>query len=149
MAAACARQILELVPRAMRFLREEMRSERGAGLSVPQFRVLAYLARTPGASLSALAGFIGISGPTASTMVGRLVRRGLVMRTGDPEERRRIMLTVTPAGSALLERSRARARARMTELLSALTEAQLASLAGGLVILEHALGPSDAHGARA
>jgi len=146
-AEACARQILDLVPRAMRFLRQEMRSGRGAGLSVPQFRVLAYLARNPGASLSTLAGFIGISGPTASTMVGRLVRRGLVRRSGDPTERRRVMLTATPAGSTLLERSRARARARVTDRLRVFSEAQLRALADGLALLEGALGPSVGNGA--
>src|SRR5512141_2345794 len=37
----CARQILEVVPRAMRLLREAMRRAAGAGLSRPQSRALA------------------------------------------------------------------------------------------------------------
>jgi len=143
-AERCARQILEVVPRAMRLLREEMRSGIGLGLSVPQFRLLAFLDRSPGASLSAVSAFIGIAGPTASTMVERLVRRGLVRRGEDPRERRRVMLELTRAGAVLLERARTRARGRMAERLSALTGAELAALQGGLELLARAL-PAPAH----
>src|SRR5512140_2274127 len=86
---ACALQIQEVVPRAMRLLRGEMRHEAGAALSVPQLRALAFLGRTPGASLSAVADFLGVADATASVMVDRLVRRRLVTRSGNPEERRR------------------------------------------------------------
>ncbi len=140
---ACARTILEVVPRAMRFLRREMRREAGAGLSVPQFRVLAYLGRSPGASLSAVADFAGVADATASAMVDRLVRRGLLSREGDPTERRRVMLALTPDGSALLERAREHARARMVERLSALTSPELVAVRQGLELLARALDPLD------
>ncbi|HVO18503.1 MAG TPA: MarR family winged helix-turn-helix transcriptional regulator [Anaeromyxobacter sp.] len=146
-AERCARQILEVVPRAMRLLREEMRSGIGLGLSVPQFRALAFLDRSPGASLSAAAAFLGVAGPTASTMVERLVRRGLVQRGDDPRERRRVRLELTRAGAVLLERARSRARASMAERLSALDGAELSALSGGLELLARALpAPADRGG---
>lgn len=43
----------------------------------------------PEASLSALAENLGVSRPTASVLVDRLVQRGLVARGTDPAERRR------------------------------------------------------------
>jgi DNA-binding MarR family transcriptional regulator len=147
-AERCARQILEVVPRAMRLLREEMRSGIGPGLSVPQFRLLAFLDRNPGASLSAVATFIGIAGPTASTMVDRLVRRALLRREADPRERRRVMLALTRAGAVLLERARSRARASMAARLGALTAAELSALSGGLELLARALPADEAGGGR-
>lgn len=141
-APACARRILETVPLVMRVLRREMRGGIEEKLSVPQFRVLAFLSRTPGASLSELADFIGVAAATASAMVERLVRRGLVAREGDPKERRRIMLRLTPDGSALLERARAHTRLRVAESIAALSGPELAAVVRGLDLLSKALGQS-------
>lgn len=136
---ACARQILEVVPRAMRLLRQEMREEAGVGISVAQFRVLAFLRRNPGARLSAVAGFLGVAGATASVMVGRLVRRRLLTRAGDPAERRCIRLVLTPRGAEVVERARGRARDRLASQLSGLAGKELAELARGLSLLDRAL----------
>jgi len=144
----CARQILEVVPRAMRFLREEMRQGAGTALSIPQFRVLAYLGRSPGASLSAVARTVGVTDPTASLMVNRLVKRGLVTRAGDPAERRRVMLALTNRGAARLERARSHARARVSKRLEALDRTELSLLERGLTMLERALGPAVPVGVR-
>jgi DNA-binding MarR family transcriptional regulator len=139
-AALCARNVLDLVPRAMRLLREEMRREAGVGLSVPQFRVLAFLGRSPGASLSAVAAFLGVADATASAMVDRLVRRRLLTRGEDPAERRRVALALTAQGTALLARSRAHTRAWMEVRLAGLSRPQLLALANGLALLDRALG---------
>ena len=136
----CARRILETVPGVMRHVRSEMRRGAGETLSVPQFRVLAFLGRNPGASLSAMAGFVGVTVPTASAAVERLVRRGLVTRRGDPRERRRVQLGLTPAGTSLLRRAGAGARARIAARLAALPTAERVALARGLELLRDALG---------
>ncbi len=144
----CARRIMETVPRAMRVLREEMRRQAGPGLSVPQLRVLAFLGRTPGAPLSAVARFMGVADATASVMVSRLVERRLVLRSGDPAERRRVMLELSPRGAVLLERARGHARGRVAERLEAFGAAELSAMATGLSLLERALGaPGQAGGA--
>src|SRR3974377_815227 len=85
---SCARAVMEAVPFLMRFLRMEMRRQRAPHLSVPQFRVLAFLSRHPGSCLFAVADYLGVARPTASILVDRLVRRGLVTRTVNPAERR-------------------------------------------------------------
>ncbi len=141
-AEECARRILEVVPRGMRVLRQEMRREVGSRLSVPQFRALAFLGRTPGASLSAVAEFMGVAAATASAMVERLVRRRLVMRKGDPHERRRVMLALTPRGATLLDRAHAHARARVVERLAGFTASDLVALAQGLASLARVLDPA-------
>jgi DNA-binding MarR family transcriptional regulator len=139
---ACSRRILETVPIVMRVLRREMRGGAEASLSVPQFRVLAYLSGAPGASLSEVADFVGVTGATASAMVDRLVRRGLVAREGNPEERRRLRLELTNDGSKLLERARAHTRGRVAESLTVLTLPELGTIVEGLDLLDRALGAS-------
>ena len=54
---------METVPRIMRAIRAEMRRQGAPLLSVPQVRSLAFLHRSPGACLSHLAGFLGVSRP--------------------------------------------------------------------------------------
>jgi DNA-binding MarR family transcriptional regulator len=139
---SCARRILETVPAVMRLVRSEMRRGAGGSLSVPQFRVLAYLGRNSDASLSAVADFIGIADATASAMVERLVRRRLVVREGDPEERRRVRLRLTRGGSALLERAGARTRRHVAARLSALAPRDLTALGRGLGLLRATLATS-------
>ena len=141
-AEACARQAMDVVPQAMRLLRHEMRKEAGQGLSVPQLRVLAFLSRAPGASVSAVADFAGVAAATASAMIDRLVRRELVVREADPKERRRVTLELTADGSALLERARAHACARVAGRLTSLSDSELATLTQGFELLRRVLAPS-------
>ena len=134
-AQSCARHLLETVPAVMRLVRTEVRREAGDVLSVPQFRALAFLGRNPDTSLSAVSDFIGVADATASAMVDRLVRRGLVLRQGDPLERRRVRLRLTRTGSTLLRRAQARTRRRVAGRLDALDTARLNDLARGLDLL--------------
>src|ERR1035437_2734020 len=103
--------ILETVPRSMRSIREQMRSGRTDGLSVAQFRLLLFVRRNPGTSLSGLADHLGISLPAASQVVERLVRTGMVSRAQHPQERRRVELRLTEAGAAALAECDTRTRA--------------------------------------
>ena len=119
----CARELLELVPAIMRHLRAEMRRQRGAGLSVPQFRALAFLNRQPGASLSALAEHIGLTRPSMSHTVEGLVTRKLVTRRTSTADRRSVTLDLTGRGRALLDAARATTQAHLAEQLSDLSVA--------------------------
>lgn len=137
---ACAREIMDTVPRVMQLIRAEMRRHRPGQLSVPQFRALLFLDRHPEASLSALAEHLGVSRPTASVLVERLVQRGLVARETDPAERRRAMLRLTPAGQRQLAEARQHTLARLAERLAGLGDAELACLLEGLRLLQRLLG---------
>ncbi len=124
--------ILETIPPSMRAIREQMRSGRAAGMSVAQFRLLLFVRRHPGTSLSPLAEHLAASLPAASQLVERLVRAGLVTREQHAEERRRIELRLTDAGAAALADCDARTRAWLCERLSGLDEAELDRLAVAL-----------------
>jgi DNA-binding MarR family transcriptional regulator len=124
--------ILETIPPAMRAIREQMRSGRAASLSVAQFRLLLFVRRHPGTSLSPLAEHLGTTLPAASQLVERLVRAGLVTRAQHPEERRRVELRLTDAGDVTLAECDARTRSWLCERLSGLDETELDRLASAL-----------------
>src|SRR5437868_8242048 len=97
-AAACARAMLEGLPTVMWFIRRQMRRHRTGGLSVPQFRALCLLDRSPTASLSIVAEHLGSSQPSASRLITGLVSRGLVKREESADDRRQIQLVLTSEG---------------------------------------------------
>ena len=115
-----ARELLEVVPAVMGAIRAEMRSRRRSDLSVMQFRTLVYLNLNPGASLSALAEYLGLTLPTVSQMINGLVEKGVVARENSPTDRRRIMLSLTGRGQSLLEKSIFGTQARLVEILAQL-----------------------------
>ena len=136
--------ILETIPPAMRAIREQMRSGRAASLSVAQFRLLLFVRRHPGTSLSPLAEHLGTTLPAASQLVERLVRAGLVTRAQHPEERRRVELRLTDAGDATLAECDARTRSWLCERLSGLDETELDRLGAALRELRTLLSRSGA-----
>ncbi len=131
----CAREVVESVPLVMRFIRREMRRQSGPFLSVPQLRTLLFLSRFPGADLSSAADHLGVSPPTASAIVNRLVRQGLVTRTGHPEKRRFIILTLTRTGFQRLQRAREAACALVAGVLARRSRGELHKVAEGIALL--------------
>ncbi len=130
-----ARQLLETVPLVMRTIRAEMRSQRTADLSVPQFRALGFIDRNDGASLSDLAEHMGLTLPTVSKLVDGLVARGLVGRRDDQRDRRRAMLRITPAGHDILAVARKKAQQSLGRRLAALSRADQAVVLQAMVLL--------------
>jgi DNA-binding MarR family transcriptional regulator len=105
-AAECAESIVDVVPLVMRAIQAEMRSARTRGLSVPQFRALAYIDYHPGASLSDVAEHVGLTLPSTSKMIDGLVARELVARDVCAVDRRRIALALTERGRSVLDSAR-------------------------------------------
>jgi DNA-binding MarR family transcriptional regulator len=133
---ATADAILDVVPRTMRLVRQEMRSHAAPRLTVPQLRALLYVKRRPGASLSSVADHLGISRPAGSALVDRLVRSGQLERTPDPSERRRLQLRLTANGEQTVSRVQNRARQWLRESLAGLSGEELAALQRGLALLD-------------
>jgi DNA-binding MarR family transcriptional regulator len=122
--AECAGHILETVPLVMRTIRNEMRSHRGSDLSVPQFRVLVYLNRHEGASLSDMAEHMGLTLPSMSKMVDGLVSRRLVSRRMDPDDRRRVTLAPTALGRTEMQAAYKATESRLAERLEMLAASE-------------------------
>ena len=68
------------------------------GLSIPQWRVIAVLARTPGLSAAAVAERTAMDKVAVSRAVAGLARSGRVRRTLAQSDRRRSVLTLTARG---------------------------------------------------
>jgi DNA-binding MarR family transcriptional regulator len=102
----CSGEVLEVVPLVMRDIRNQLRKHGATEISVPQFRVLNFLGRNEGASLSRVAEYIGLTLPSMSALVDSLVAGGLVTRQTHPEDRRRMTLTLTKGGRAKFKSSR-------------------------------------------
>src|SRR5688572_5508843 len=78
-----------------------------------------------GPRVSDLARRLGVSPPTVSTLVDRLVERGLVDRREDPRDRRQHRCRLSPEGQRIAARFYESARARTGLLLGQLDEDEL------------------------
>lgn len=101
-----AGELLEVVPMVMKEIRSQMRSQGSTDLTVPQFRTLAFVNRNLGSPLCKVADHMGLTSPSASTLVDGLIKRGMMTREDQPDNRRRVRLVVTSRGRAILEASR-------------------------------------------
>jgi DNA-binding MarR family transcriptional regulator len=98
----CAKNILEVSPRIVHFIRTEARNS--SGLTISQFRILARLSHSTTTN-SELADRQGISLPTVSRTVEGLVQRGLISRSRDTgNDRRQNQLDLTKKGRGIFEK---------------------------------------------
>lgn len=67
-------------------------------LTMQQVRVLGHIAKDPGISGHEIGERLGVSAPTASGLIDRLVEKGLVSRVDDPDDRRVRRLHATESG---------------------------------------------------
>jgi DNA-binding MarR family transcriptional regulator len=138
----CAEAVLEVMPAVMDAMRGAMRLQVGEQLSVPQFRCLNYIAGRPGSSVSAVAAFLGVTLPTASVMVDRLVRAGAVAPGTAQADRRRSELRVTAAGLAQVQHIEIGALGEFARTLGACSAGDLQALHAGLLVLRRAFQPA-------
>lgn len=79
--------------------------EQDHGLTGPQLLTLRRLEDLGSTSVGRLADALALSQPTVTGIVTRLERRGLVERRRSSSDRRRVIVTVTPAGREMLARA--------------------------------------------
>ncbi|NES98013.1 MAG: MarR family transcriptional regulator [Desertifilum sp. SIO1I2] len=138
----CAVEIVSVVPQVVRFLRSQMR-QGDASLSLSQLRVLNYLKRYPQVSLTDVSEYLDVTRATMSATIERLVQRGLVERTEDPQERRRVILSLTPTGEQQLQQVLQRTRNQVAQKLDNFSDEQLQQLLQGLWLLRQAFEEAD------
>ena len=143
--ALVADRVMEAVPAVMRRIRRAMRADVSGqpGTTVPQLRGLLFVRRHPGCSLSEMAEHQGMTLPACSGLVDRLVRSGLLERTVDPRERRRVQLRLTADGMERVAHADLRARAWLIDGLAELAPADLRALDGALALLERVTAEGD------
>jgi DNA-binding MarR family transcriptional regulator len=77
---------------------------RPAGVPLEQLRVLEALQAEGGRSMGELAARALVEPTTLTNIVDRMVSDGLVYRAPDPNDRRRVLIVMAPAGRALFRR---------------------------------------------
>jgi DNA-binding MarR family transcriptional regulator len=119
-------------------LLRRMRQVQPAGeLSLPESSALVRLDRSGSATASALARQEQISPQSMGATVAALEARGLVERRPDPDDGRRIVLSVTEAGSqALRDKRTARVEQLARALSAGFTPAELRQLMAAAPLLE-------------
>jgi len=138
-----ALEILETVPAVIRVIRAEMRRHRQPGLSVPQFRALAFLRNRPGASLNSLAEHLGLTPASTSKLVDGLVERGLVGRCESAKDRRKVMLTLNPPGFSVWEAAFTHTQAAIARRLAGLSETERENLRSAMKTLRPLFSEED------
>lgn len=116
-----------------------LRQEAGSDLSPSQASALATVERRGPLTPSELADCERVKRPTATRVIARLAERGLVERAGDPRDGRSALVTITPAGGALLRRLRSRKNAYLASRLRDLEPEDLAALERAADVLERLL----------
>lgn len=114
-------------------------------LTVPQYHALVALARTPRQGVSELAVQLLCAKANASGITERLVVLGLVERASDAADARRVLLSLTPAGTRVLTHAAAARTAALERLLAPVGAARGATIAQDV----HDLADLLAHGCAA
>ena len=77
--------------------------EKQYGLTVPQLNVLWSVGTSNGVPIGQIAERISLSSATLTSIVDRLEEHGLVLRERSPEDKRQVLISLTPQGRTVLE----------------------------------------------
>jgi len=120
------RQILKLAEEIYGELKLSIPSEwLTSDMTVAQLRVLLVLYAEGPSRMSSIASSIEITLPTATGIVDNMVKKGLVIRSSDPEDRRLVICTLSQQGQELINHLWALGQSQMVTLLQGLSLDQL------------------------
>ena len=121
--------LLYLLARTSHLLAGEFHEQlRRRGVSVPVWRVLAFLFGSGGETVTGLAEGCLLQQPTMTKLLDRMVRDGLVRRTQDTRDRRVVRVALTPRGQTLAQELTGAAKQHEAEVLARHPEAEAVAL---------------------
>lgn len=109
------------------------------GITRSQWWVLAYLSRHDGMSQSDLAETLDLGRAALGGLIDRLEAAGLVRRDSHSHDRRAKLVFLTPAGSAMIDRMRAKSDRMSEAILQGLSTTQRHQLAEMLALVKQNL----------
>lgn len=127
-----AERLSAVVGRLIRLLRRRVPTEVGPG----SLAALATLARSGPLRLGDLAAREGVAPPTLTRMVAVLEDAGYVVRRPDAQDRRAVLVSVTPAGAAVVDDAVAARAVVLLRRLEALPPDDVLALVAALPALE-------------
>jgi DNA-binding MarR family transcriptional regulator len=107
----------------------------GPRLRGAQVELMRLVSARPGIGVSAAARELHLAGNSVSTLVNQLVSAGLLERRTDPQDRRAVNLTITPAAAERLVDWDARRSELMRAQVAGLSEQDRAALAAAVPAL--------------
>jgi DNA-binding MarR family transcriptional regulator len=110
-----------------------------AGLSPEHWRVMALLHEQPGQGAGAIAKGAVLPSASVTRHVDKLVERGMVVRRIDPDDKRRVVLALSPRGAEVAERLLAEERAVEHTIATGLGADRFKALSRDLGMLPHVL----------
>lgn len=90
-------------------------------VTIAQFRSLVILSSKGPSTLAHLAGELGVSASTAQRQIDRLVGQALVTRIENPQDRREVVITITPAGKRIVDTATKRRRRAIADIVANMT----------------------------
>ncbi|HSW88054.1 MAG TPA: MarR family transcriptional regulator [Candidatus Saccharimonadales bacterium] len=115
--------LVEEIFKFSRFMKGQMACDSALmKLSMLQLQVLVFLKRNEPAQMSEIAKYFSIELPSATSLINKVTKMGLVERTADKHDRRLVLISLTKEGHSLLQKAMEEKGKRMTETLSYLSE---------------------------
>lgn len=108
------------------------------GMPLPQLRALVMIGMHQPVTVGAIAVALGINPSNASRACDRLVERALVRRGADGADARRVSLSLTGAGAALLDQVLDRRRQELAAVVDAMDPEQRRALLTALEVFNEA-----------
>jgi DNA-binding MarR family transcriptional regulator len=140
---AVVEESVELLPQIGKLVFSAIASDPAMGtLTLTQAKAVSLLYHHGDHTVSEVASGLGISLPSASELIDRLVERGLVERTQDPSDRRRFIIGLTPKSLEVATRIHDLRREQVRDALSRLPKSEWPVFVKSLRVLADALNAS-------
>jgi DNA-binding MarR family transcriptional regulator len=118
----------ELRVAVLRLSRRTRLERADADVSDTQLSVLFHLWKQGPQTLGSLADLDRVTPPSMNRTVGSLAELGLVTRTASPDDGRKVVIDITPAGAEVASETKRRRAAWFNTALTRLTDEQRAAL---------------------
>jgi len=133
-------EMIELQRRIDRDRRQyELDAWMSLNLGIGQLKTLFFISNRGATTTGKLATALKVTPTNITGIIDRLLEKNLITRTGDPDDRRVLVLRTTPKGDELVAELRQKRRERMSELFNRLNEEEAAIVARGLKIMVKAI----------
>jgi DNA-binding MarR family transcriptional regulator len=109
-------------------------------VTLPQFRVLVVLSASGPIRMGALADRVHANQSTFSRSMDKIVAGGWAERSTSPDSRREVLISLTPAGRALVDEVTERRHAEISAILERLTPSEQDSVRAALELFAIAAG---------
>jgi len=130
-----SRALVSITARSLSSVNEEV--------TLPQFRTLVVLGTRGPQTVSALADHLAVHASTMTRMCNRLVTRGLVVRAPSPNDRREVVITLSPAGTVLVDSVMATRRRELDAVVRRMSESEQHAVVSALHTFARAAGEDE------